>query len=123
MLLRHAEAFSRYPADTCQSSLHLHHGASRFWKTVPHRAAPCVEQSLGSVYRHLLAMMRAYQERIIAFPADFESGARTVRLLAVLGPRLIVLSGEHADGARPYPRGHVSLARSSVPARWSMRSI
>ncbi|MCT7657303.1 TIGR03620 family F420-dependent LLM class oxidoreductase [Mycobacterium deserti] len=64
--------------------------------------APFVEGSLGGAYRKPLAMMRTYLDRMNAVPAELESGSRPTRLLAALGPKMIELSDELADGAHPY---------------------
>lgn len=65
--------------------------------------APLVENSIGGSYSKPLATMRTYLEKMAAVPEAFEPGAgRPVRLLAALGPRMIELSGTHADGAHPY---------------------
>ena len=65
--------------------------------------APLVEQGFGSVYAKPLATMRTYLDKMAAVPEAIEPGAgRPVRLLAALGPKMIELSGTHADGAHPY---------------------
>lgn len=64
---------------------------------------PLVEHSLGGTYAKPLATMRDYLDRMAAVPAAFEPGSgRPTRLLAALGPKMIELSGTHADGAHPY---------------------
>jgi probable F420-dependent oxidoreductase len=65
--------------------------------------APLVEHSIGGTYAKPLATMRDYLEKMAAVPDAFEAGSgRPVRLLAALGPKMIELSGTHADGAHPY---------------------
>ena len=65
--------------------------------------APLVEHGLGGIYTKPLATMRTYLERMAAVSETIEPGAgRPVRLLAALGPKMIELSGTHADGAHPY---------------------
>lgn len=65
--------------------------------------APLVEGSIGGSYQKPLATMRTYLEKMAAVPDVFEPGSgRPVRLLAALGPKMIELSGTHADGAHPY---------------------
>jgi probable F420-dependent oxidoreductase len=64
--------------------------------------APHVEGTLGGAYRKPLAMMRTYLDAMDSVPAELEPGARPTRLLAALGPKMIALSGERADGAHPY---------------------
>ena len=62
-----------------------------------------VEHGLGGVYRKPLATMREYLDRMAAVPEQIEPGVgRPPRLLAALGPKMIELSGTHADGAHPY---------------------
>jgi probable F420-dependent oxidoreductase len=64
---------------------------------------PLVERGMGGVYQKPLATMRTYLERMAAVPEQIEPGVgRPPRLLAALGPKMIELSGSHADGAHPY---------------------
>ncbi|WP_454788142.1 LLM class F420-dependent oxidoreductase [Mycolicibacterium lutetiense] len=64
---------------------------------------PLVERGLGGVYQKPLATMRDYLDRMAAVPEQIEPGVgRPPRLLAALGPKMIELSGTHADGAHPY---------------------
>ncbi|AQA03790.1 LLM class F420-dependent oxidoreductase [Mycobacterium sp. MS1601] len=64
---------------------------------------PLVERGMGGTYTKPLATMRGYLERMAALPEQIEPGSgRPVRLLAALGPKMIELSGELADGAHPY---------------------
>ena len=64
---------------------------------------PLVENMLGGTYAKPLTTMRAYLDRMAALPEMIEPGAgRPARLLAALGPKMIELSGTHADGAHPY---------------------
>jgi probable F420-dependent oxidoreductase len=64
--------------------------------------APFVEGSLGKAYSKPLSSMRTYLERMNSVPVDLEPGPRPTRLLAALGPKMIELSGQLADGAHPY---------------------
>jgi probable F420-dependent oxidoreductase len=65
--------------------------------------APLVEGNIGGSYQKPLATMRSYLDSMSAVPEAFEpGGGRPVRLLAALGPKMIELSGTHADGAHPY---------------------
>ena len=58
---------------------------------------------MGGVYSKPLATMRDYLEKMAAVAPQIEPGAgRPPRLLAALGPKMIELSGELADGAHPY---------------------
>jgi probable F420-dependent oxidoreductase len=65
--------------------------------------APLVEHAMGGTYAKPLATMRTYLDRMAAVGEAIEPGApRPTRLLAALGPKMIELSGTHADGAHPY---------------------
>lgn len=89
------------PAETGARTLAaLHPGRFVLGLGVSH--APHVEQSLKGAYGKPLATMRTYLERMNSVPAEIEEGARPTRLLAALGPKMIELSGELADGAHPY---------------------
>jgi probable F420-dependent oxidoreductase len=83
--------------------------------------APFVEENMKGSYRRPLATMRTYLERMNAVPAEVEEGARPTRLLAALGPKMIELSGELADGAHPYKvtPEHTAATRTIVgPTKW-----
>lgn len=68
-------------------------------------------------YRKPLTTMRAYLERM---DASMFRGVRPAepptRVLAALGPKMLALSAELADGAHPYfvPVEHTALARDAV---------
>lgn len=65
--------------------------------------APLVEHGMGGTYAKPLATMRTYLEKMAGVSEAIEPGApRPTRLLAALGPKMIELSGTHADGAHPY---------------------
>ncbi|MCG5434086.1 LLM class F420-dependent oxidoreductase [Mycobacterium sp. MYCO198283] len=83
--------------------------------------APFVENSMKGTYTKPLATMRTYLERMNALPAEIEAGARPARVLAALGPKMIALSGELADGAHPYlvTPGHTAATRAILgPSKW-----
>jgi probable F420-dependent oxidoreductase len=63
---------------------------------------PLVERGRGGTYTKPLATMRDYLERMDAVAEQVEPGARPVRLIAALGPKMIELAGTAADGAHPY---------------------
>ncbi|WP_193044107.1 LLM class F420-dependent oxidoreductase [Mycolicibacterium baixiangningiae] len=89
------------PAETGARTLAaLHPGRFVLGLGVSH--APFVEDSMHGSYGKPLATMRTYLERMNSVPTEIEEGARPARLLAALGPRMIELSGELADGAHPY---------------------
>jgi probable F420-dependent oxidoreductase len=84
--------------------------------------APLVERAMGGTYAKPLATMRDYLDKMAAVSEAIEPGAgRPVRLLAALGPKMIELSGSHADGAHPYlvlPE-HTAVTRSILgPDKW-----
>ncbi|MEV4021084.1 TIGR03620 family F420-dependent LLM class oxidoreductase [Nonomuraea angiospora] len=62
-----------------------------------------MKHATGGTYVKPLSMMRSYLERMDAVSPAIEPGAaRPARLLAALGPKMIELSGNGADGAIPY---------------------
>jgi len=62
-----------------------------------------MKHATGGAYVKPLGMMRGYLERMDAVSPAIEPGAtRPARLLAALGPKMIELSGNGADGAIPY---------------------
>lgn len=83
---------------------------------------PLVENMLGGTYAKPLATMRAYLDRMAALPEIIEPGSgRPTRLLAALGPKMIELSGTHADGAHPYlvNPGQTAVTREILgPDKW-----
>ena len=83
---------------------------------------PLVENMLGGTYAKPLATMRAYLDRMAALPEMIEPGSgRPTRLLAALGPKMIELSGTHADGAHPYlvSPGQTAVTREILgPDKW-----
>jgi probable F420-dependent oxidoreductase len=83
---------------------------------------PLVERALNGVYEKPLATMRGYLERMAALPEQIEPGVgRPPRLLAALGPKMIELSGSHADGAHPYlvTPEHTRTTRNILgPGKW-----
>jgi probable F420-dependent oxidoreductase len=89
------------PAETGARTLAaLHPGRFVLGLGVSH--APFVEANMKGSYGKPLATMRTYLERMNSVPAEVEEGARPARVLAALGPKMIELSGELADGAHPY---------------------
>ena len=64
---------------------------------------PLVKNMLGGTYEKPLSTMRDYLDRMASLPEAIEPGSGPpTRLLAALGPKMIELSGTHADGAHPY---------------------
>lgn len=83
--------------------------------------APFVEENMKGTYRKPLATMRTYLERMDAMPEEVERGARPARVLAALGPKMIELSGELADGAHPYlvtPEQTAATREILGPDKW-----
>ncbi len=65
--------------------------------------APLVERLRGHEYGQPLAAMRTYLEALDQVaPVVVDAGPSRPRMLAALGPRMLELSAELADGALPY---------------------
>lgn len=83
---------------------------------------PLVQNMLGGTYAKPLSTMRSYLDRMAALPEAIEPGSgRPTRLLAALGPKMIELSGTHADGAHPYlvNAGQTAVTREILgPDKW-----
>ncbi len=82
---------------------------------VSHR--PLVERLRGGEYGSPLATMRDYLAAMDAAPMFApEADRRVPRVLAALGPRMLALSAEAADGALTYLVGpeHTAAARQSL---------
>jgi len=76
--------------------------------------APSVEGLRGHTYGRPVATMRAYLQAMHAAPyAAPEPPEPPLTIVAALGPRMMALSGELADGAHPYnvPPEHTAEAR------------
>jgi len=84
--------------------------------------APLVEYGMGGTYTKPLATMRGYLDKMAAVPDAIEPGVgRPPRLLAALGPKMIELSGSHADGAHPYlilPSATATTREILGPDKW-----
>jgi len=64
---------------------------------------PLVEQLRGHRYEKPVATMRAYLDAMDQAPYNSVPPAKKpARVLAALGPKMLELSGERADGAHPY---------------------
>jgi probable F420-dependent oxidoreductase len=64
---------------------------------------PSVEGVRGHVYGKPVSTMRAYLDAMKAAPYGAPEPAETpLTILAALGPRMLALSGSHADGSHPY---------------------
>ncbi|MDA8273906.1 MAG: LLM class F420-dependent oxidoreductase [Actinomycetota bacterium] len=78
-----------------------------------------VEDLRGHRYEHPLAAMRRYLEEIDAAPYTAERPTAPVRrVLAALGPKMLGLAAELADGAHPYfvTPEHTAGARTALGA-------
>jgi probable F420-dependent oxidoreductase len=65
--------------------------------------APLVERLRGHDYRRPLAAMRTYLEALDARdPVAVDAAPSRPRMIAALGPRMLALAAELADGALPY---------------------
>ncbi len=62
---------------------------------------PIVEAARGHDYGKPIGAMRAYLEAMAAAPVQIKAARRQV-VLAALGPKMLALSAELADGALPY---------------------
>jgi probable F420-dependent oxidoreductase len=64
---------------------------------------PLVEQLRGHRYEKPVATMRAYLDAMDKAPYNsIPPATKPVRVLAALGPKMLELAGERADGAHPY---------------------
>jgi probable F420-dependent oxidoreductase len=75
---------------------------------------PLVEQIRGHTYGKPVAAMRAYLDGMDAAPyRAVPPPVKPARVLAALGPRMLQLAAERADGAHPYfvPPEHTAQAR------------
>ena len=84
--------------------------------------APAVEGLRGQEYKPGLTMMREYLAAMDAAPYfALAPSTEPRRVLAALGPKMLALSAEHADGAHPYfvPVEHTAKAREILgPDKW-----
>jgi probable F420-dependent oxidoreductase len=74
------------------------------------------ERPLTTMRRYLVAMDEAAEAYRAVRPEE-----RPARVLAALGPKMLALAGERADGAHPYlvPPEHTAKARAQLgPDRW-----
>jgi probable F420-dependent oxidoreductase len=75
---------------------------------------PLVEQIRGHTYGKPVASMRAYLDRMDQAPyRAAPPPIKPARVLAALGPKMLQLAAERADGAHPYfvPPEHTARAR------------
>jgi probable F420-dependent oxidoreductase len=80
---------------------------------------PMVEGLVGTTYGPPVATMRAYLDRMDAAPFfGVQAPEPPRRVLAALGPKMLALAAERADGAHPYnvTPDHTRLARDVLGA-------
>jgi probable F420-dependent oxidoreductase len=110
-----ASIWGREPSDMRQGADTLSQGfPGRFILGLGVAHAPAVEK-LGKSYARPYSAMERYLDEMDhpAGQATDDPGGRAVRVLAALGPRMLELSRDQADGAHPYfsPVEHTSFAR------------
>jgi len=116
-----ANIYARDPvsAAAAQKGLHEQSGG-RFLLGLGVSHIPLVQDVRRHVYGKPVETMRAYLTAMKAAPyrAVAPPGAPPRTLLAALGPRMLALSGELADGAHPYnvPPEHTAQARAILGA-------
>src|ERR1700749_4459791 len=110
-----ASIWAREPSDMRQGADTLSQGfPGRFILGLGVAHAPAVEK-LGKSYARPYSAMERYLDEMDppAGPTADAPGDRAVRVLAALGPRMLELSRDEADGAHPYfsPVEHTAFAR------------
>ena len=80
---------------------------------------PLVEQMRGHRYEKPVLKMRAYLNAMDAASYESVPPASTTRVLAALGPKMLQLAAERADGAHPYnvTPDHTAKARKLLGAK------
>jgi len=75
--------------------------------------APLVEQFRDRRYEKPVSTMRAYLDADVAPYDAVPPASKPIRVLAALGPKMLQLAAERADGAHPYfvPPEHTARAR------------
>ncbi len=82
---------------------------------------PLVERLRQHEYQSPVATMRAYLEAMDAAPMfSPEAQQRYARVIAALGPKMLALAAEKADGAHPYlvTPEHTAIARAAVGTKF-----
>jgi probable F420-dependent oxidoreductase len=92
------DAFSMAAGQKTLSEAH----PSRFLLGLGVSHIPLVEKLRGHRYEKPVAKMRAYLDSMDAAPYHSVPPASTTRVLAALGPKMLQLAAERADGAHPY---------------------
>ncbi|MGY9073645.1 MAG: LLM class F420-dependent oxidoreductase [Acidimicrobiales bacterium] len=113
-----AQTYARHPMTTMQASRTLdeaHPGRFLLGLGVSH--APMVEGVRGLDYSRPLTDMSNYLDAMDAAPYQANGpDGRPPRILAALGPKMLDLSAEKADGAHPYftIAEHTATARAAI---------
>jgi len=111
-----ANLWARHPATMQAGATTLAEGwPDRLVLGVGVSHAPVVEAG-GAAYRRPLARMVGYLDDMDREAATTPPPVAFPRVLAALGPRMLALAGERADGAHPYfvPTSHTPLARRAL---------
>ena len=115
-----AQIYARHPVTTAAAQKTLfeaHDGRFLLGLGVAH--APSVEEVRKLDYRTPYSDMVAYLEAMADAPyTAVEPASKPPTVLAALGPRMLKLSAEAADGAHPYftPPDHTAMARDILGA-------
>jgi probable F420-dependent oxidoreductase len=110
-----AQIYARHPVTTAAAQKTLfeaHEGRFLLGLGVAH--APSVEGIRKLEYRTPYSDMVAYLKAMVEAPyTSVEPATKPPTVLAALGPRMLKLSAEAADGAHPYftPPDHTEMAR------------
>lgn len=99
-----ANIYHRHPGMMKQSQYTLaEQSGDRFLLGIGVSHAPLVEGARGLEYGKPVATMRSYLEGMKASPYSAIAPATTPStVIAALGPKMLALAGEKADGAHPY---------------------
>lgn len=110
-----AQTYARHPLTTMAASRTLDEAfPGRFLLGLGVSHAPMVEGVRGLDYSTPLSDMSAYLDAMDDAPfTGLTSEGRPPRILAALGPKMLALSAEKADGAHPYftTPEHTALSR------------
>lgn len=113
-----AQTYARHPLTMNAGAMTLVEAfPGRFLLGLGVSHAPMVEGVRGLDYSRPLTDMSAYLDAMDASPfTGFGPQERPPRVLAALGPKMLALSAEKADGAHPYfaPPEHTATARSII---------
>ncbi|MFT7600271.1 MAG: putative F420-dependent oxidoreductase [Acidimicrobiales bacterium] len=113
-----AQTYARHPLTMSAGAKTLNEAfPGRFLLGLGVSHAPMVEGVRGLDYSRPLSDMSAYLDAMDAAPfTGFGPDERPPRVLAALGPKMLALSGEKADGAHPYftTPEHTALSREII---------